>query len=661
MLIRLTRLETLARVLGYLVFSSLVTARAESARVVTPPKVMDLRQADFANNQVRFLDGEWDFFWSALFPPGQIPQAAIPQQLTVPESWHINGFPPVGNATYRLRVLLPRTEERLALFFPVVHSACQVWVNGELAYKLGTVAGGTESYTPELSSIYVPIPAHTAVLDLQILVSNHSYFNSGIVRAPIIGRSEIVLDSVSNKTSLTGFLIGVLVAMFLFQLVLFIYAQLERAYLWLAFICLCVALRSALTSGGSFFLPELFPDLSSEWWRKLEFMSVYATSFLVPLYVVDVFPARAPRWPLYFFIPLGCLLCASVVVTDQLTYGQLLYIYHVSILAGFVYLFYVTFRALKDKRGEATLVLSGLLTAFPFVLIEVLYTSHLIQLPFSYSLLVETAVCSFLFFQMTLLARRILLSNKALHQLNASLESRIQSRTTQLEKSNKVKDSLLSVISHDLKSPLHSLRGLLALFHQNHISERELKELSVEVESELSRTTLLVENLLSWSANQLKGNVVRMSSFDLRAMLNEVVDLYGASIKRKNLVIHNNLQSPLWIVSDPDVLRTVTRNIFGNAIKFSNQSGLIHITVDCLPEAVCIEIRDFGTGMDQTTLNSILSRDGVLSRNGTANEKGTGLGLMLVDDYVNRIGGKLRIRSKEGEGSEFQILIPVKL
>lgn len=639
---------------------SFVAVGSGGSTVAIEPKLIDLRQADFTNKGVSFLNGDWHFYWSALYPSGQIPTSAVPEKLTVPNSWHTKGWPAVGNATYRVRVLLPQNEHNLALFFPVVHSACQVWVNGKLAYELGRVSKDANSYVPRLASIYVPIPDDTDVLDLQVLVSNHSYFNSGIVRTPIIGKSPSVLAIMTNKSGLMGFLIGVLIAMFLFQLMLFTYAQLERAYLWLAFICLCVAMRSALTSGGSFFLPGLFPELSSDWWRKLEFMSVYATSFLVPLYVFDVFPARAPRWPIYIFVPLGIFLCGSVLLTDQLLYGQLLSVYHVSILAGFVYMFGVTIRAIRDKRGEATLVLIGLIVAFPFVLIEVLYTAHAIQLPFSYSLLVETAVGSFLFFQMTLLARRILLSNKALHQLNVSLESQIKSRTTQLEKLNKVKDRLLSVISHDLKSPLHSLRGLLTLFHQNHISENELKELTREVEAELSRTTLLMENLLSSSANQLKGYAVKMSKFDLYAMLNEVVDLYGTSIKKKNLVIQKNLNSPLWIVSDSDVMKTVIRNILGNAIKFSNPDGLIQIQVNLLTESVSIEIKDFGTGMDQATLNSILKKDGVLSRNGTANEKGTGLGLMLVDDYVNRIGGRLSVQSKLGEGSEFQILVPAR-
>lgn len=196
------------------------------------------------------------------------------------------------------------------------------------------------------------------------------------------------------------------------------------------------------------------------------------------------------------------------------------------------------------------------------------------------------------------------------------------------------------------------------LFHQNHISAEEIKSLAIEVETELSRTTLLVENLLSWSANQMKGYVVTMTRFDLCGLLSEVIDLYSTPVRNKNLKVHNNLISPLWMVSDPDVMKTVLRNILANAIKFSTTSGSIYINVNLIADMVSIEIKDFGTGMDQATLNSIIQKNAILSRNGTANEKGTGLGLMLVDDYVNRIGGKLNIHSKQGEGSEFQIVVP---
>jgi two-component system sensor histidine kinase ChiS len=603
------------------------------------------------------LDGKWDFYWGKFLQPGE---TAASTKIFVPESWHLQRHPVLGFATYKLTILLPGDQEGISLFFPVIHSECKIWINDRLAFEAGQIAGEVASAHAELVSAFVPIPERVKEVRLVVHVSNYNYFNSGIVRTPIISTTKSTAAFMARKNGLMGVLIGALLTMFVSQILLFLFARLERTFLWLSLICLCVALRSAVTSGGSFLLPALFEGIDVEVWRKTEFLSVYATVFLVPLYIRDLFPAYTPRWPLQFFLFFGMLLCGAVLIGSQILYGSLLVYYHVMIVAAFVFMFYATWKALKDDNVDARLILFGLCFAFPFVLTEVLYTSHAIELPFSYSLLVEVGLSGFLLFQTLLLARRITYSNLKLKEVNLNLESLIASRTGQLEKSSKIKDGLLSVISHDLRSPLRSLKGLLDGFQNNFLSADEFRKFISELNSELTRTNLLVENLLSWSSNQLKGQLVSKRNFDFSVMISELVHFFQPQLRKKKISVRTSLHGLNMIFSDPDILGAIIRNILANAIKFSKQDSVIEITAHPVVDSVVIEIVDFGIGMDQATLNALAGNQTVVSTEGTAQERGTGLGLMLVDEFVSRLGGVLNISSKPGEGSEIRIILPLQ-
>lgn len=617
---------------------------------------IDLRTKEVDSGQYFPLNGVWDFYWEKFILPGEVAHST---QIVVPDSWHLQHYPVLGFATYKLRILLPGNQENLSIYFPIIHSECRIWINDQLAFQAGQLADEKNSARAELVSAWVSIPDRVVEVNLIVQVSNHSYFNSGIVRTPILTTTKSGAAFMSRKNGLMGVLIGSLFTMFISQLLLFLFARLERTFLWLSLICLCVALRSSVTSGGSFLLPVLFEGIDVELWRKIEFLSVYATVFLVPLYIRDLFPAYTPKWPVQFFLLFGLLLCGVVLITDQLQYGLLLSYYHVLIVAAFIFLFYATWKAMMDKNQDAPLILVGLCFAFPFVLTEVLYTSHTIEIPFAYSFMVETGLSGFLLFQTLLLARRIMHSARKLKDVNSNLEALVASRTNQLEKSNKIKDGLLSVISHDLKSPLRSLKGTLDAFESNFISPLEFRNLAIELNGELTRTNLLVENLLSWSASQLKGQLVNKRNFNFPTMVDDLVEFFQPQLRKKNIVVRLNLGELDWLYSDPDILSAVIRNILANAIKFSKQNGLIELSAHQVVDSAVIEIVDYGVGMDQATLDALVGKDAILSTEGTAQERGTGLGLMLVDEFVGRLGGVLNISSKPGVGTEIRIMLPL--
>jgi signal transduction histidine kinase len=143
-------------------------------------------------------------------------------------------------------------------------------------------------------------------------------------------------------------------------------------------------------------------------------------------------------------------------------------------------------------------------------------------------------------------------------------------------------------------------------------------------------------------------------------MISELVHFFQPQLRKKKISVRTSLHGLNMIFSDPDILGAIIRNILANAIKFSKQDSVIEITAHPVVDSVVIEIVDFGIGMDQATLNALAGNQTVVSTEGTAQERGTGLGLMLVDEFVSRLGGVLNISSKPGEGSEIRIILPLQ-
>jgi signal transduction histidine kinase len=388
---------------------------------------------------------------------------------------------------------------------------------------------------------------------------------------------------------------------------------------------------------------------------------VYAISALFPLYVHDLFPQQAPKKPIYFFVIIASLLCMAVIVTPQYLYGRLLEVCHVSLLFGFVYAVYSIGSAWKAGNKDARIILIGVLTSFPFILTEILKNSLLYPLNIQFMHLVELGVLVFLLFQVYLLANHYAVSFKKLEMLNQDLERIVEERTTQLKTANTVKDRLLSVMSHDIKSPLNSLRGILTIFNKGAITPEDFKFYAQHIENDLGKTNMLVENILHWTAGQLKGVQIKKEKFNLNGLIDENIKLFQTIASNKQIAIHHDLDQQMEVNTDRNILNLVLRNLLSNAIKFSFENSAIDIHINLTNQMLLIQVKDYGMGMDEKTQQKLFAANGnAFSTVGTGNEKGTGLGLSLCREYLVQAGGQLTLTSKKGEGSIFSILLEMK-
>lgn len=230
----------------------------------------------------------------------------------------------------------------------------------------------------------------------------------------------------------------------------------------------------------------------------------------------------------------------------------------------------------------------------------------------------------------------------------------------ELETANQLKDRIFSIIAHDLRGPLVNLSEVLKMVSYNQISDEEFKTLSPVLSKDIIYTTDLLENILHWSRSQLKGFGISKEFFNVRnIILNEInYHLPSATLKKIN-ILHDVFPNEI-AYADLLMFQIVVRNILNNAIKFCNEGCEILITAAYQSNGMLMVcIKDNGTGMSPSTLEKLF-RDENISSRGTHNEKGTGLGLMICKDFMQRNGGDITVSSELGVGTTFYLTVPTK-
>jgi Signal transduction histidine kinase len=242
-----------------------------------------------------------------------------------------------------------------------------------------------------------------------------------------------------------------------------------------------------------------------------------------------------------------------------------------------------------------------------------------------------------------------------------NLEEVVEERTSQLEYSNKTKDKLFSIISHDLRSPFLTILGYSEMLAED-IGEMDVttaRSYAERIKSASNRTLELVDTLLEWSRLQIGGLKVEFEVVDLNSIIDEICALALPQAKQKGLTFTQFVQGDISLTTDPSLLKTILRNLVNNAIKFTNQGGEVKLNAFVTQGIVIISVEDNGIGIPKEMLSHLFVMGDLKSRKGTADEKGTGIGLGLVFDLLKLIGGEISVKSTEGEGSSFTVEIPV--
>ena len=263
---------------------------------------------------------------------------------------------------------------------------------------------------------------------------------------------------------------------------------------------------------------------------------------------------------------------------------------------------------------------------------------------------------------------RIRLQKLQIKALDIEVNARLQDlllKNQQLKDSNRVRDRLFSVIGHDLRGSVGNIKLLLELI-EGYIQRGEVKETQEyfpHLLTESDSTFNLLNNLLNWSKAQLGGINIVNESILLSQVINEIMDLYLSRIRQKKLKIFLDFESGTVVKSDLECLKTVLRNLLGNAVKFCSEGNCIRIEAqvrssDNSPAQTRISIVDDGPGMDDETIQKLLDQNQFFTTKGSKSESGSGIGVNLCFELLHLMGSELQIESEVGKGSSFSFQLP---
>jgi len=251
-------------------------------------------------------------------------------------------------------------------------------------------------------------------------------------------------------------------------------------------------------------------------------------------------------------------------------------------------------------------------------------------------------------------------SGQRRRQINELLirhQKETEKRSEELERLNQVKDKFFSIISHDLRSPINALSGLLDLLDKGAVSPTELPKHIKELKTRFNHTRALLNNLLDWTLLQMDKLNLQKGKIDLKKLVDENIQLL-ADTPGKEIQLINEVEPNAIGYADSNTINLVIRNLITNAIKFTNDKGEVRVKAAPQGNEWLVSVKDNGVGMATEVLTILFDKTAPYTTRGTANEKGTGLGLILCKEFVEKNGGRIWVESAEDYGSTFYFTIP---
>lgn len=296
-------------------------------------------------------------------------------------------------------------------------------------------------------------------------------------------------------------------------------------------------------------------------------------------------------------------------------------------------------------------VLSVILTTYPYQLEKINFIVYLIN---------QALAIIYIFYGLYLIKTENANFNTTLQETNQEMQQQsklLQQQAEELQQVNALKNKLFSIISHDLKAPMYALRNLFDNIQSQNMPGGEIKALIPDIKKDLNYTVGLMENLLQWSKSQMQAENALPQAIPLKEMTQEVVQVLNLQAEAKHIQIENKVGDPTHVWADRDMINLVLRNLISNAIKFTPEGGSVFIGANEMPSYTEIYIQDSGKGISSHDMQKINGQE-FFTTNGTAQEQGTGLGLILCKEFLAKNDSQLRIETDPGRGSVFSFTLP---
>ncbi|MCW7456989.1 response regulator [Leptospira bandrabouensis] len=629
--------------------------------------VVDVQTVDFSGETIS-LTGKWEFYWNEfLDPKGNSPEHKSYLSVGVPwfsqENEDGEEYPSFGFGTYRLTVILPNSDsnaEPFALSVPALHSAYKIFVNGELVAENGTTSTTQEFHRPSFHTKIIPLMVVSNKLDLVIHISNFSHKYAGIHSLIRLGKLQNIIHIWNVNFTMSWIIMIFMTFLAIYHALVFFINRSEKNALRMSFVYLGILILSSTLMETRI----LYNLLSDEF--SIPLFRFSRIGFVLVLYFGGYIVLNMPQMRFFkrmlIFLKIYALIFLFVVMFTPVSHlADISFCFE--ILSGaFVILGLLSVSlALYFHRKESRLYFFSLLLAIIGGLIDIL----LIANPtFGYRPLGLVSLYLFIFpqtlgvtFGLVRVYKRSESLSKELYKRKEALEKKVKARTLELEKANRWKANFVSLISHDLRSPLNSVNQILDVidFSFSETTAEEKKKFLEICKTGVTQSLRMLEQLLDVSRFDAFGTKLIQSQFCVNELLNEIIESVEPLATLKGIRIQKETPIQAEIIADRTLIGEVFKNILTNSIKYSYLNSEVWIGLSYKGKWLSVEIRDRGLGMSEEQIHRLTGEETIKSLPGTAGERGTGLGLQLCNNILEAHFGKLRIKSVLGVGSSFEI------
>jgi signal transduction histidine kinase len=627
--------------------------------------ILDLRNRDWQSDGIADLKGEWEFYWKELYKPAYFDSDKVrnPTYATVPGFWNnlVPGLgmwdPAFGYATYKLKVLCPPATEDLQLKFLTVSSAYRLFVNGSQVAAIGQVGTSKATTQPAFMPLIVPVKTRNNELDIVIQVSNYTYNTGGLWDFIKLGPPGQVQTFWIRNLSVNFFIAGSFFLMGIFYFVIYFFFRRRLSPLYFGAFCILLAIRPLVTD-------ELGIKFITHWsWqlvRHIEYLSLYLAVPVLSLFSYELFTQEFSKRVLKIILIVSIPFILFVLFTSPFIFRYTLRPFQVYMLVTACYGVLVYGRAVKNKRPGSVYFLVGFILLFITFVNDLLYTSLVIESVH----LVYAGLFIFIVSQAIALSKqffwtfsRLEIVNTKLAQINDELNYKnitINEANDQLTKLNAELDSLVYRTSHDLRSPVASVLTLVEIIKEEKDPGKRNEYLSMQTKT-LYRLDALIAGTLDFAKNKRIG--LNYEPVDFSEFVHNILQdhMYADNSGKIDRIVE--IDQKAQFATDKIRLNIVLNNLVSNAIRYHNTNKdqpFVKILVQADDIGAKIQVADNGQGIDEKHIDHIFT----MFYRANTTSGGSGIGLYIVKEAIEKLGGNIKIESRLHEGTTFTIMIP---
>jgi signal transduction histidine kinase len=648
-----------------IIFLNSCTQNRHSEIPVANKGIIDLRNWNFKKNAYVDLSGEWELYWNKIYSYDDFINRKTdkPQYVSSGILWNSLPvhYPLQGVATYRLKILLSDTSTFFNLFLKEApYSASKIFVNNVLIGSNGKISDKQESYTPSYFIEIKPFKGDT-LLNLIVQISNFEHNRSGGIIFNATFGDAYSIAFLKQKSFIINLLIaGGIIVVMIYHFAFYLMWRSTKSNLYFAVFSLFILLYIT-----SLFL---FPYLVYNF-HYIRAIRIFGWFMAVPVFMAfvrSIFPTQINKTVIKIFSSFALLSFLLYLLKIE----HILDFYRAITVIAQLYIIIAAIRLLRSKYIDAKVFFIGILFVTLSGINDALTHLELIHstdlLPFG--------VFMFLLTQSYILAQRyanayknnkklsdeLMDTNKNLEKLVLERTKRIEEQNIRLAELNVTKDRFFGIIAHNLRGPVGNWASSLGLLIDTYdrLDDVAKLELITGLKSSTDKTFHLLENLLIWS--RIQRNIITYSPQNIffKEIIDENIEILKPAADFKNISLSVVMDEHLKTYCDPYMMNNVLRNLLSNAIKFTPQNGSVNIKVHSNNGFTELIISDTGIGISPNKLEQLFKIEKNILSKGTNGETGSGLGLILCKEFIDRHKGSIFLQSKAGKGTTVSVKLP---